>query len=585
MIKLLDDDLINKIAAGEVIERPASVVKELVENAIDAGAQNITVKVIGAGMEEIEVEDDGAGMSREEIPLAFMRHATSKIQTEDDLFNIVTMGFRGEALPSIASVSRVDVYSSTGNEAGVFAHFEGGKLVSIDYYPCPKGTRIVVKNIFYNTPARRKFLKSPISENAQIFDLMSKYALSHPYISFTYRSDKKVYFKTPGNGSLRDAVLAVYGSEFLTPLIDVKYNGENYNITGLISRPDVKRNNRKNQLFFVNRRPIRSNLLYRAVDTAYQGLLVSREYPVIILSITMPPEKVDVNVHPQKMEVRFQDEQEIFRLIYQVLREHLNKLEYEATWRFSVLPEKNDHIEYREEKANKEDIKTYISEKSEDSYFSDFWADKDDKKGVRKNNAVSHVTIDKSYDMGQDNKILGQVLKSYILIEKDDALYIVDQHAAHERIWFEKLKKMYAESSDISQNMVIPLSLQFSADKIEVLEQNLAFLNELGFVLDILGYNSVVLRSAPSFADGKEADIIEEILSFLEEGKNTVVLDKIIAVIACKKAVKAGEDLSFSEMQEIIDALWETSDYKNCPHGRPTMLKMKREDLDKLFKR
>lgn len=586
-IRLLDDELINKIAAGEVVERPASVVKELVENAIDAEARNIMVTVSQAGLEKIEVEDDGKGMSREEIPLAFMRHATSKIKEERDLYHITTMGFRGEALPSIASVSIVDIYSCQEGETGVFAHLEGGVIKSIDYHPCPKGTRIIVRDIFYNTPARRKFLKSPVSESAHIFEMLVKYALSRPDIAFTYRSDKKTYFKTPGNGNLRDAVLAVYGADFLNPLIDIEYKGQNYSIKGLISRPEVKKNNRKNQLFFVNNRPIRSNLLYKAVDEAYKGLLVSREYPVVILSLAIPPAEVDVNVHPQKTEVRFRDDARVFRLVYQVLREHLDNLEYQGKW--GILKKEREEVFYydKTEEKPKEDIyireeKFYVNEKTLFNIQPKLQYKKELSSSAEE--IVNMIFSQKEEEKAEDYKVLGQILLNYILLEKDNSLYIIDQHAAHERILYEQFKKQYEENIVI-QPLAFPLSLQLSASQLEIIERNMDLLKDLGFELDVISYNSAVLRAAPSFIAGKELEVLEDVLVSLDEKGEADLHDKILAVIACRKAVKAGDSLTLLEMDRIIESLWKTDNCRYCPHGRPTMFRITGEELDNIFKR
>ncbi|SHH02670.1 DNA mismatch repair protein MutL [Thermosyntropha lipolytica DSM 11003] len=586
-IRLLDDELINKIAAGEVVERPASVVKELVENALDAEARHITITISQAGLEKIEVEDDGQGMSREEIPLAFMRHATSKIKEEEDLYCITTMGFRGEALPSIAAVSRIDIYSCQEEGEGVWAHLEGGKITSIDYHPCPKGTRIIVRDIFYNTPARRKFLKSPVAESSHIFELVVKYALSRPDIAFTYRGDKKIYFKTPGNGNLRDAVLAIYGRDFLSPLIDIEYKGENYSIKGLISRPEVKRNNRKNQLFFVNNRPVRSQLLYKAVDEAYKGLLVTREYPVVILSLLMPPYEVDVNVHPQKTEVRFRDDGKVFRLVYQVLREHLDNLEYQGIGEWTK--NKEDLFFYPEKEKEKKEPGVYIREKKlpwmEDPLFSREEKSQSVNQPLAGGKEVLELVFNRqAADKESDYKILGQVLKKYILLERDNSLYIIDQHAAHERVLYEQFKKQYRQEKT-GQMLAFPLSLQLSAKQVEVIEKNADLLKDLGFELDIISYNSAVLRTAPSFIQGSEFQVMEEILASLEEKGEADLYDNILVMMACQKAVKAGDMLTWMEMDKMVKDLWETDNFRYCPHGRPTMFKITEEELNNIFKR
>jgi DNA mismatch repair protein MutL len=299
-IRLLDESLINQIAAGEVIERPASIVKELVENSLDAGSTRITVNIGNSGLDTIEVEDNGTGMTGDDLPLAFLRHATSKIKNELDLFKIRSMGFRGEALPSIASVSRIQIISRTEDTEGVCAFLEAGQIIKMEPCAHTRGTRIVVSDLFYNTPVRKKFLKSPVGESRHIYDMVCRYALARPDVSFSFVNEKKTVFKTPGNNSLRDTLTAIYGRDYLQHLVDIRHQGSTLSLAGLVSTPELTRTNRRNQIFFVNRRPVRTPLLFRALDEGYKGLLISRQQPVVILNLSVPAESVDVNVHPQK---------------------------------------------------------------------------------------------------------------------------------------------------------------------------------------------------------------------------------------------------------------------------------------------
>ncbi|MDD3889041.1 MAG: DNA mismatch repair endonuclease MutL, partial [Syntrophomonadaceae bacterium] len=445
-IRLLEDTLINKIAAGEVIERPASIVKELVENSIDAGASKISVSIVNGGIDKIEVEDDGEGISSEELPVAFLRHATSKISCEEDLYNIYSMGFRGEALPSIASVSKIDIYSKKADSNGMFARIEGGVLLEQQVHPCPPGTRIIIKDLFYNTPARKKFLKTSVTEGNNIFDFMCKYALARPDISFTYNNEKRLFFKTPGSGKLRDALIAVYGSDINENLVEIFYQGDTYSLSGLISTPEISRRNRKNQLFFVNRRPIRSPLLYKALDNAYKGLLISREHPIVILEISMPADLVDVNVHPQKNEVRFKDEKALFKMVSGVLSKELKSRDFNFTDSF--------YGESREEPQYKE-----VNDKRHTTYSPG--------PGLLEPTAQPYTTPksitdgpepedDELTNYGPDGstgfRIIGQCFNSYILVETDESLWLVDQHAAHERIMYTRLKEQYEHAeTEISQ--------------------------------------------------------------------------------------------------------------------------------------
>ena len=571
-IKPLDDNLINKIAAGEVIERPASVVKELIENSIDAAATIISVSINRGGIDRIEVEDNGQGIEAHDIPLAFQRHATSKISSLEDLFNINTMGFRGEALPSIASVSRIDLYSQKAGSVGAFARMEGGHFLKQENRPGPVGTRIIVSDLFFNTPARRSFLKSAVTEGNHVYELLRKYALSRPDISFSFSNDKKQFFKTPGNGSLKDTVLCVYGRDFAGYLTDVTYIGEEYTIEGLISTPELRRTNRKNQYFFVNYRPVRSVLLYKAVDQAYQGFLLSREQPAIILSIKVPPGNVDVNVHPQKNEVRFKDEKSIFRMVHAVLREVLEQTDYRPL--NYLTPESYTPVSREQNYHNRVVSETTIS--------FDFSGQ----------SSLSLPPVQPLNDQKTDYhsaaggfRIIGQCLNSYILLEMNQSLYLVDQHAAHERIIYNQLKEMYGTGKKVSQLLVVPLALQLSPGQISIIEDHNDFFAHLGFDLDVISPDTVLIRGTPGSVSGQELELVNELLELWQDNSLPDIKEEALKTLACKKAIKAGEELYLQEMERIITELLNNPDYKNCPHGRPTIIKMSQAELDRLFKR
>lgn len=571
-IKPLDDNLINKIAAGEVIERPASVVKELIENSIDAAATIISVSINRGGIDRIEVEDNGQGIEAHDIPLAFQRHATSKISSLEDLFNINTMGFRGEALPSIASVSRIDLYSQKAGSVGAFASLEGGRFLKAENRPGPVGTRIIVSDLFFNTPARQSFLKSAVTEGNHVYELLRKYALSRPDISFSFSNDRKLFFKTPGNGSLRDAVLCVYGRDFVGYLTDVTYIGEEYTIEGLISTPELRRTNRKNQYFFVNYRPVRSVLLYKAVDQAYQGFLLSREQPAIILSIKVPPGNVDVNVHPQKNEVRFKDEKSIFRMVHAVLREVLEQTDYRPL--NYLTPESYTPVSREQNYHNRVVSETTIS--------FDFSGQ----------SSLSLPPVQPLNDQKTDYhsaaggfRIIGQCLNSYILLEMNQSLYLVDQHAAHERIIYNQLKEMYGTGKTVSQLLAVPLALQLSPGQISIIEDHNDFFAHLGFDLDVISPDTVLIRGTPGSVSGQELELVNELLELWQDNSLPDIKEEALKTLACKKAIKAGEELYLQEMERIITELLNNPDYKNCPHGRPTIIKMSQAELDRLFKR
>lgn len=574
-IKILDEKVINKIAAGEVIERPASAVKELVENSVDAGADKIGVHIAGAGIELVEIEDNGEGMTYDELLLAFQRHATSKISSEEDLFRISSMGFRGEALPSIAAVSKIDVYTQKGEGEGVYARIEGGQFLEIRPHPCPRGTKIIVRDLFYNTPVRKKFLKSPVTEARHVYDVMCRYSLARPDISFSFGNEKKNFFKTPGNGKLRDAVTVIYGKDFLTPLVDVCFQGENYSLNGLVSTPGISRINRKNQLFFINCRPVRSPLLYSAVDAAYKGLLLSREYPVVILALSVPCDRVDVNVHPQKNEVRFRDEKSVFKLVQQVIRDTLDRVDCSVNLPY-LSEEQDTAADFR---SPAEEKQTAVRE----PYLLDF----DLKADLKQPNLERDFKKERDlFGSGsREYTIIGQCLNAYILLEMDNSLWLVDQHAAHERIMYNRLQKIYENSQNLAQMLAFPLVLEISAEQIDLLESNRGFFAELGFMLEPIGHNSILIRAVPALISGQEIDVLSELLDLIQENKFPDLKEKAITVMSCKKAVKAGMRLELREMQEIIEQLFAAENHKNCPHGRPTFIKLPHKDIDRMFKR
>jgi DNA mismatch repair protein MutL len=569
-INLLDEHLINKIAAGEVIERPASVVKELVDNALDAGASRIEISFTQGGIEIIEVEDNGQGIDEKDLPQAFMRHATSKITAENDLYNITTMGFRGEALPSIASVSRVDIFTCRPDQTGVYACYEGGLLQSLEPASCPPGTRVRVGNLFYNTPARRKFLKSPVSEGNHIHELVSRYALAWPEVSFTLRSNRKTYFKTPGNGSIRDAAVAVYGAEFVKTLLDISYQGELFALQGMISPPETTRQNRRGQLFFVNKRPIRSSLLYRAIDVAYQGLLLSREYPIVILNISVPGNLVDVNVHPQKWEVRFADEKQVFSLIRQVIVDHLSRHDRSA---LAGIHQVSYPPPLSRPSYNQVDYET-----------GELLLNETNGASLDYREPLPTFSVDNRPGFSSEARVLGQLMKSYILVEIEEGLWIIDQHAAHERILFNRLKQENQQAIT-GHELLFPVSLEISTRQVELLEREKERMEQIGFSYDRAGLSSVIIRRAPSQIKGQEPQVLMDLIELLDNGNYKDFREEAMISMACHKAIKAGDFMSASEMQILINDLLVQEQYQHCPHGRPTLMKIGHHDLEKVFKR
>lgn len=580
-IKLLDDKLINKIAAGEVIERPASIVKELVENAVDAGSTTISVSIAGGGIDRIEITDNGSGIPGEDVSLAFKRHATSKIAREADLFNIHTMGFRGEALPSIASISKLEMFTQHGSQSGVKAVLAGGREPEITAYPTAPGTRIIIRDIFFNTPARKKFLKSPVAEGTNIHDVMSRLALARPDISFSFANEKRLYFKTPGNGSLRDTAAAIYGGEYTGIFMDLKWSGEEYNLRGLISKPESPRRNRKNQSFFVNHRWIKSPMLNRAVDEGYRGLLLSREYPAVFLYLTIPESEVDVNVHPQKAEVRFRDEKMIFRMITHAIRDTLGQsgsMEAVATAENKQAFKGPDSLS-RTSAAYRELLNTsnkYIQDPVLPMDYSSLAADLP----VYKDTSKLELPFEEN-----DMAVIGQCFDSYILVEKGQELWLIDQHAAHERIMFNRLAENANKKANESQVLVFPLVFDVSGTHLDLLEARRDLLQEIGFNIEAMGPNSAVIRSAPPLLQGCEIETVNECLELWEDERQVDLKHELLAMVACKQAVKAEHSLSRPEMAMLVNDLLRTEDFKNCPHGRPTIIKINRNELDKRFKR
>lgn len=575
-IILLGDELINKIAAGEVIERPSSIVKELIENSIDAKSSAILIRIFNGGIDEIQVEDDGQGIEYDELPLAFLRHATSKLTREEDLYAIHTMGFRGEALPSIAAVSRIEMYTKTPDEVGSRCIAEGGVISKRERFPTAEGTKIIIRDLFYNTPVRKTFLKSPVSEGNSVYEMVCKYALAYPEISFVFDNHKKTQFKTPGNGILRDTVFSIYGSDINNYLLEINEQGSGYSLRGLISKPEFKRNNRRQGFFFVNRRPIRSPILTRAVDIAYRGLLVSREYPVFFLSLEVMPDSVDVNIHPQKSEVRFQDEQTVIRFVSGVIKKYLDTTDFRIGNHFQSHQFPAENFAEREWKVGPQQL------------FSDNRMEFPNSGTAAISEAqYSFLAINTekaTSGSSGDIRIIGQLQDSYILAENGKGLLIIDQHAAHERICYNKIVRDYKASS-FKENLVFPLPMDLSHRQTELLTGHMSILQELGFEIDIIGHNSIVIRAVPVLAKGNELTVIISIVDKLQEGDSVTLKEDIMIKMACEKAVTAGAKLNQLEMFKIVNELLAEENYKNCPHGRPTIININDRDLQRMFKR
>lgn len=607
IVKLLDNQTINKIAAGEVVEKPASIVKELVENSIDAGSNEITVEIEGGGINLIRISDNGNGIYKDDLDLAFLRHATSKIESHNDLNSINTLGFRGEALASIASISKVEMISRTKEETtGYKIYLEGGRLIEKQEAGAPLGTTITVKSIFYNTPARLKFLKSESREGIYITDLMQNLAFSHPEISFKYKSKGKMVFATKGDGDLKSVILSIYGRETASNLIEVKYSADIISISGFIGNSSISKSSRNYQSIFINGRYVKNKTTLAAVEQAYKSMLTINKFPLYVLHIYTNPEFIDVNVHPSKLEIKFQDEQLIFKAIYHCIRESLISISpiMEANNKDGVKTYA-DNIHGENLIQQKIDIKDDISYKKPqiidknyntiyDSFNNKAISNKTDRQFVINERADTGKTI--KIDSALINKtpkfgplaVVGQVHFTYIVAEGADEMYLIDQHAAHERVYYESYINEFKNSSLQSQNLIAPIVIELTFDKKQLVLENLDFLKRTGYEIDDFGGNSIALRCVPMiYGTPDRRELFLEIIENMDiKNKELVdIIDKVIYTMACKSAIKAGDKLNYTEMIELIEKLRYCDNPYTCPHGRPTIIKMSYTELEKKFKR
>lgn len=611
-IKLLDDITINKIAAGEVIERPASIVKELVENSIDAGSKEITVEVKDGGISFIRITDNGSGISADEMKTAFLRHATSKIKNEIDLNFINTLGFRGEALASIAAISKVEMMSKKAEEPdGSRLYLEGGKIVNEEPCGSPCGTVITVKNVFFNTPARLKFLKTQSREGLAITDYMQNLSMSHTEISFKYKLNDKLIFLTRGDGDLKAVILSLYGKEFINNIIEANCYDNFISVKGFIGNSNISKGSRNYQSIFINGRYVKNKTITAAVENAYKSMLTINKFPFFVLHLTMNPEFVDVNVHPSKAEVKFQDDQLVFRAVYSCIKEKLVN--------YSPLVQKETNFSINIPEANyiQEEIKQDFSiinkdnavfensgnnkVSTDDSYKKNNYNEPDTQANAEKsdihteNCTVSKTSEEKinSCEISNAPKfnplvVIGQIHFTYIVAEDSEDMFLIDQHAAHERIWYEKLLKDYNNTTVQIQDLLTPIVLNLSPVEKHIVFENINIFNKIGYNIEDFGGNSISIRSVPMLFGNPDTqklfyDMLNQIsIKGLEYSS---VIDRVIYTMACKSAVKAGDKLNYKEMTELIDKLRYCDNPFNCPHGRPTIIKMSYTELEKKFKR
>ena len=693
-IQVLDPITIDKIAAGEVIERPASVVKELVENAIDAGATAVVVEIKEGGISFMRITDNGCGIDREDVRSAFLRHSTSKIRSVDDLVHIGSLGFRGEALSSISAVSQVELITKTKDQTfGTLYRIAGGKEEDLEDTGAPDGTTFIIRQLFYNTPARRKFLKTPMTEASHVGDLMTRLALSHPHISFQFINNGQSKLHTSGNGKLKDVIYHIYGREIAANLLNADYESNGIKITGFLGKPVISRGNRNFENYYINGRYAKNNIIARAIEDGYKDFTMQHKYPFVVLHIEIDGEHVDVNVHPTKMELRFNNQQEVYNTIYAAIEQGLHEKQLiphvempepkaapvrtEQKVKKPVIPppqERNlDYFmgkmkervmaEYEERKASKDSLQKnqdslqnqasdmqqntaeskkdalenvkresqYISKNAEQAGMYNvvreeknvYMAEKQlsspeeanvvpEESGVipEKSQEQNKQNVQQEYtdiaknakqmELFEDNlltreamqkyKVVGQVFETYWLVEYGNNLYIIDQHAAHERVLYEKTLKSMKTREFTSQMISPPIVLTLGMQEAELLETYMDQFTRIGFEIEEFGQDSYAVRAVPDnlFSIAKKDLLMEMIDSLSDEITRNLSLDLIdekIASMSCKAAVKGNMKLSIQEVDALIGELLSLDNPYHCPHGRPTIIAMTKRELEKKFKR
>ena len=586
-IKVMDDILANKIAAGEVVEKCVSVVKELVGNSVDAKADEIKIEVVEAGTKLIKVIDNGTGMDHDDAIMAFQRHATSKLLDEMGLFRISSLGFRGEALPSIASVSEVTLKTSTG-DVGTKLEVKGGRLMSDEKTDARRGTEIIVKNLFYNTPARLKYLNSIYSELANVCEYVNKMALSYPDKKFTLISDDKVILNTDGSGNLLKVIKEIYGSDVARKMRKISVFNDDYDVDGFISLPEVTRSTRSHMITLVNNRVVRNIELNRAINDAYHTYKPETRYPIVVLNINTDPSLVDVNIHPSKLDVKFSNFEDLKELIKKGIKEVLDKA--------LLIPkiEKKEEVVERPrvelQQLNLEREKVIEGDTIDYSLFdepvmevNEDIADYNEEDDVKLDEETKKVIMPEMYPVGLAKGI-------YIICHNELGIYIIDQHAAKERINYEGYLKAFGNPNQSSIKMLVPLTLEFPSNEFIIIKQNIDVLKDMHFDIEESGINSFVIKEHPTWLkEGYEEDSIKKILEVLiSEEKNFTIekfREKAAIMLSCKMAIKANMNISMEEMEALINDLRKCENPYTCPHGRPTTIFYSNYELEKMFKR
>lgn len=640
-IQLLDQKTIDNIAAGEVIERPASVVKELVENAVDAKANAVTVEIKDGGMTLIRVTDNGIGIPKDQVKTAFLRHATSKIRSVEDLLSVSSLGFRGEALSSISAVAQVELVTKTAESfSGVSYKIYGGEEEAFDDIGAPDGTTFLVKNLFYNTPARRKFLKSATTEAGYVEQMMVHIALSHPEISFKFIHNNKNKIYTSGNGKVKDIIYHIYGRDVAGALIPLEAQNEDVKVTGFVAKPYVSRGNRNYESYFINGRYIKSSIIYKAIEEGYRTFTMKHRYPFVCLDFKIDQELLDVNVHPTKMEIRFRNGREIYELVVDAVRAALLQKDLvqdvlRETPKKKELPKTKEvkkpepfEVNRRKEEVQKVDqqgqgvqqqvekqrqaVQQQIEKPSHPvkKTLTASELSKNTKKptyaGLNYNTQKKEFPQYKTDELSSnqmtlredpvfsvqarpDRKILGQLFKTYWLIEYEDQLFIMDQHAAHEKVNYERLMKNFKEKEIYSQRLEPPMVVTVSMTEAEALTRYKDAFAGLGFTIESFGGNEYCIREVPANLYGiGERDLFMELLDAVSQENGTLdteVIASKIATMACKMSIKGNQRVSLMEVEHLLDELMKLENPYQCPHGRPTIIKMSKYEIDKKFKR
>ncbi len=597
-IKLLDQHSINQIAAGEVVERPLSVVKELIENSLDAAAKKIDIRVEGGGTSLITVKDDGYGIAPDDLRLAILPHATSKINSIFDLDNLESLGFRGEALPSIASVSKLSILSRTSKEvAGYEIKVEGGVFISGTETGSPYGTTVTVKDLFFNTPARRKFLRSNSTEFGLVSDMISRLALARPDVSFNLRHPDNLVLNTPGKGNLLETIAAILGNNTARQMVPVSYQNGDLKVNGYISKPDLVRSSINGVTFLVNGRVIRSQLLNQALKEGYHTLVHSGTYPISVLTITMPPSNYDVNVHPAKLEIKFKNEKEMAERITNIIRSAL--LADKPIRNISLTSKGNLPPIPKDIKTSSNNdwsqIKILYKPFTQSNKKQNITLGRVNKQGetIAEPNAISSYTEpvgQRSTVLFQELRALGQLFNTYIISTDEKSLYFIDQHAAHERIRYDKLNQQLKQNKMSSQLLLVPETVELTIQEENILFEYFAKLHEMGFIIEHFGDRSYFLRGVPILHNLENPGklfrmFLDGILTNPIPPTPEKILEEWIFMLACRSAIKSNERLSIQEMDELIQKLGNCHNPFSCPHGRPTIIEIPKQELDKRFDR